>query len=52
MQIKRDELRCVIAQHSDGGENYFHLSNHRSHAQRNEQFKNAIKLAKEMRGDK
>lgn len=45
------ELRCVIAQHSDGGENYFHLSKYKSHSQRNEEFKKAIKLAKEMRED-
>lgn len=45
------ELRCVIAQHSDGGENYFHLSKYKSHAQRNDQFRKTIKLAKEMRED-
>lgn len=46
------ELRCVIAKHRDDGVNHFHLSKYKSHSQRNEEFKNAIKLAKEMRGDR
>jgi len=45
------ELRCVIAKHRDGVDNHFHLSKYKSHSQRNEEFKKAIKLAKEMRED-
>lgn len=45
------ELRTITANHSDGTKNHFCLSDNRSLTQRNEEFKKALRLAKEMRGN-
>lgn len=42
------KLRIIVAKHRDGKDNHFCLSDNRSYTQRNEEFKKAIRLAKEM----